>query len=295
MSDTRRLVLRRQEDLYRGDLAGRHKQIGLEARAPDADALEAFDRDGYVVLKGLLTGDRLEELKAVLHTCLGPEGRNSFEGFKTQRAYALLAKSARLGAFAAHPAILGFLKARLHDQPLLSAFLAINIGPGEAEQIAHHDDGFYLAPRPGPLQGLSVIWAVDPFTAETGATRVWPGSHRWPAGRSPGPDDRSHQALMEPGDAIVFHGGLWHAGGANTTADQYRLAVTAQYCAPWLRTQENMSLAVPPEIVAELEEPLPSLLGYQIHPPFMGHVNGMHPRRLLEEADAAPRTTTPSR
>ncbi len=289
----RRLTVKSQKDLYE-DLAGRFKQRRVDAPAPPARALEAFDRDGYVVLKGLLDRQTLGALKQDLHACLGPAGRNSFEGFKTQRAYALLAKSARLGVLAAHPAIMGFLKARLHDQPLLSAFLAINIGPGEAEQIAHHDDGFYQAPRPGPMQGLSVIWALDPFTTETGATRVWPGSHTWAPGREPGSDDPSAQALMEPGDAIVFHGGLWHAGGANSTADRYRLAVTAQFCAPWLRTQENMSLSVPPEIVAQLQDPLPSLLGYQIHPPFMGHVNGMHPARLLGD-EVAPRTTTPNR
>jgi ectoine hydroxylase-related dioxygenase (phytanoyl-CoA dioxygenase family) len=85
---------------------------------------------------------------------------------------------------------------------------------------------------------------------------------------------------MDPGDALVFHGGFWHAGGENGTRTG-RLALTAQYCVPWLRTQENMSLAVPPDIVADLAEPLPSLLGYQIRSPFMGHVNGLHPKRLL--------------
>lgn len=43
-----------------------------------------------------------------------------------------------------------------------------------------------------------------------------------------------------------------------------------------------MSLAIPPATVAKLSEELQALLGYNIHPPFMGHVNGMHPKRLLE-------------
>ena len=256
-----RLTVKSQEHLYGGP-AGRFKQKRTDAPAPQEQALEVFDRHGYVVLKGLLDTQTLGALKQDLHACLGPAGRNSFEGFKTRRAYALPAKPARLGVLAAHPAIMGFLKARLHDQPLLSAFLAINIGPGEAGQIAHHDDGFCQAPRPGPMQGLSVIWAIDPFTAETVATRVWPGSHTWASGREPGSDDPSARALMEPGDAIVFHGGFWHAGGANSTKDRYRLAVTVQYCAPWLRTHENMSLSVSPGIVAQLQDALPSLLGY---------------------------------
>ena len=281
MAQSKGLVLENQDALG-GDIAGTYKKTPIEGAAPDDADLEAFDRDGYVVLKGLLDPDRLRRVEQATRGLLGPTGRNSFEGFKTQRAYALLAKSRDLDSLAAHPQILGFLKARLHEEPLLSAFLAINIRPGEAEQIPHHDDGFYNAPRPGPAQGLSVIWALDAFTEQNGATRVWPGSHLWAEGREPTPADVSAQAVMGAGDAIVFHGALWHAGGANTTHDRFRLAVTAQYCAPWLRTQENMSLAVPPQTVATLADPLASLLGYQIHPPFMGHVNGMHPRRLLE-------------
>ena len=86
---------------------------------------------------------------------------------------------------------------------------------------------------------------------------------------------------MPAGSAVVFSGNLWHGGGVNR-ANESRLALTAQYCAPWLRTQENMSLAVAPSTVATLSEELQALLGYAIHPPFMGHVNGMHPKRLLE-------------
>jgi len=274
-------TLEKPEDLFNEDLAGTHKRNLVEGLEPSAEDLAAYDRDGFVILKGLLTDTVRETAERELRTLLGPTGRNNFEGFKTQRAYALLGKTRALDPLIAHPQILGFLKARLHPQSLLSACLAINIGPDEDPQLAHADDGFYPDMRPDARHGLSVIWAFDPFTADNGATMGWPGSHLWPADRRPGPDDTSVPALMEPGDALVFHGGFWHAGGRNTT-DSGRLAITAQYCAPWLRTQENMSLAVPSSVVAELADPIPSLLGYQIHPPFMGHVNGMHPNRILE-------------
>ena len=280
MSETR--TLESQDDLFTADLAGKHKQSVVIGHPPSSDLLKAYDRDGYVILKGLLSDAVRETAETALRDLLGPTGRNDFEGFNTQRAYALLAKTRALDPLIAHPQILGLLKARLHAQPLLSASLAINIGPGETPQLPHADDGFYPDMRPDARHGLSVIWAFDPFTAANGATRTWPGSHHWPAERRPGPEDPWTPALMEPGDALVFHGGLWHAGGENTTAEG-RLALTAQYCAPWLRTQETMSLSVPPDIVRTLRAPLPSLLGYQIHPPFMGHVNGMHPNRLLED------------
>lgn len=267
-------------DLVSRDLAGTHKRTTVETDPPLAADLARYDRDGYVILKGLLDDQIRTRAETSLRELLGPTGRNNFEGFNTQRAYALLSKTRALDPVVTHPKILGFLKARLDPDPLLSACLAINIGPDEDAQPAHADDGFYPDMRPDARHGLSVIWAFDPFTADNGATLGWPGSHLWPGDRTPGPDDIAVPAIMEPGDALVFHGGFWHAGGENRTRSG-RLALTVQYCAPWLRTQENMSLAVPPDVVAGLAEPLPSLLGYQIRPPFIGHVNGMHPKRLL--------------
>jgi ectoine hydroxylase-related dioxygenase (phytanoyl-CoA dioxygenase family) len=41
-------------------------------------------------------------------------------------------------------------------------------------------------------------------------------------------------------------------------------------------------LAVPPDVVAKLPEALQELLGYNVYPPFLGYVDGRHPRRLLD-------------
>jgi ectoine hydroxylase-related dioxygenase (phytanoyl-CoA dioxygenase family) len=59
------------------------------------------------------------------------------------------------------------------------------------------------------------------------------------------------------------------------------LIVTPQYCAGWVRQLENMALAVPAETVEKLPERARELIGYSIHPPFMGYVDGVHPKRLL--------------
>jgi hypothetical protein len=43
-----------------------------------------------------------------------------------------------------------------------------------------------------------------------------------------------------------------------------------------------MSLAVPLDVAAGYSRRVQELLGYSIHPPFMGHVNGLHPARLID-------------
>jgi ectoine hydroxylase-related dioxygenase (phytanoyl-CoA dioxygenase family) len=49
----------------------------------------------------------------------------------------------------------------------------------------------------------------------------------------------------------------------------------------WLRPQENHCLAVPRSVVRDLPERLQELLGYNIYPPFVGYVDGRHPRSVL--------------
>ena len=97
----------------------------------------------------------------------------------------------------------------------------------------------------------------------------------------PGPGDTGIPAIMPAGSMLFFLGTLWHGGGANTTTAS-RLCVTAQFCEPYLRTQENFFLSTSRERVRRSSATLQRLLGYSIHAPFMGMVDGMHPLRVLE-------------
>ena len=118
------------------------------------------------------------------------------------------------------------------------------------------------------------------FTADNGATVLLPGSHRW-GKRRPNPDDHALPVVMPAGSCVFFVGTLWHGGGANSTTRE-RLAVTAQYCQPWLRPMEAFTLSVSREIARTVSDDIRRMLGYSIHPPFVGAVDGLHPLRLLE-------------
>lgn len=87
---------------------------------------------------------------------------------------------------------------------------------------------------------------------------------------------------MPPGSCVFFIGTLWHGGGANHSGND-RLAITAQYCEPWLRPQEAFTLSTNRDTVRAVSEDIRRMLGYSIHPPFIGMVDGMHPKRLLED------------
>ena len=251
----------------------------------DADAeVEAFQRDGYVILDGALRRDEVDELGASLapHETHRPLGRTAFEGKQSQRVYSLAGKGSAFLALAEHPRVMALVERLLMPNFLLSTLQSIRLLPGEVEQAWHTDDAFYFMPRPHALPlAISVIWAIDDFTEDNGATELIPGSHRWSFEH---PDNRDHEivpAVMSAGSAVVFDGALWHRGGSNRSRTP-RLAISPQYCQPWLRPQESQLLIVPPHAARACSERMRTMLGYSIHPPFIGQVDGMHPLRLVD-------------
>lgn len=267
------------------DLAGTHRSTAGTQDAVDPAvvdrAMATIEEQGFVVFERLLPESLVEEIRAdILPRFSHDGGRNNFEGFATQRLYALVEKTLSCNPLVEHPLVLALLDRILEPNYLLSQLQAINIRAGESQQPFHYDDAFYLFPRPRRALGAATIWAIDPFTTDNGATVVVPGSHRWGDDRQPKPEE-AKAVVMPPGSVVFFLGTLWHGGGANRT-DRGRLCITAQYCAPYLRQQENFALSVSKERVRQCSEHVQRMLGYSIYGPFMGFVDGMHPKRVLE-------------
>lgn len=251
-----------------------------KTRAAQIEAdLASVEQHGYVIIESLLSQDTLQAIRGSSQLLLDKTGRNTFEGVKTQRVYSVLEQTRAIDSLAIHPRITGLLDRLFQPNYLLSQAQIINIQPSEAAQPLHYDDGFYPVKRPRPPFGAATVWAIDEFTADNGATVMIPDSHKL------GPEtvtDRSNaiSAVMPAGSVVFFLGTLWHGGGANNS-DASRLAVTCQYCQPWLRPQENFFLELSDETLKLLPDALLSMVGYSIHPPFMGMANGMHPKRSL--------------
>jgi ectoine hydroxylase-related dioxygenase (phytanoyl-CoA dioxygenase family) len=240
----------------------------------------ALDAEGCVVVERFIDEAKVAALKDELapHRQQTPLGRNDFEGFATRRIYALFAKTRGFDELAIDPLLLGVLDAVLGPCQL-SGPVGIDIGPGESAQGLHRDDIVYPLAWPHAQVVLNTMWALDDFTEENGATLIVPGSHRTSPADEP-PDDAAVAATMPAGSVMFYVGTVWLGGGANRT-DERRLGVILEYAAAWLRAQENHVTAVPVEVARTLEPRLQELLGYNIYPPFLGYVDGRHPRRAL--------------
>jgi ectoine hydroxylase-related dioxygenase (phytanoyl-CoA dioxygenase family) len=256
----------------------------LSAEATADDVVAGMDEVGYAVVERLLDRDRATEIRSELGDVLRsvPLGRNDFEGFSTKRIYNIFAKTRCLDDLALHPLLEGVLD-RVLGLHQFSAPVGIEIGPGEKSQVLHYDDAIYPLPWPHHEVVVNSMWAFDDFTEANGATRVVPGSHR----RERADYDRDQPTLpveMPAGSVIFYTGTLLHRGGANTTS-RARLGVILEFCSAWIRAQENHVIGVPKDVARTLPARLQELLGYNVYPPFIGNVDGRHPRKYLDGPD----------
>jgi len=283
-----------EDGTMRGGIpAERAAARAAEARARGVDEqaigslLERVHEQGYVILPNLIYQDTVDAIRRESEPFLKYDGRTEFEGYRTRRIYSVIEKTFACNPIVEHPLVMALLDRLFQPNYLLSQLQVIEVMPGEVRQPLHHDDGFYPLARPRKPIGAALIWALDDFTADNGATLVYPKSHLW--GDVPAAEidvDKMVPAVMPAGSAVFFLGTLWHCAGANRT-DRPRLAATTQYCEPWARQQENYSLAISRERARQCSEKIQSLLGYSMLFPFIGFVDGRDPIRLLQDRPRA--------
>ncbi|MBL8698841.1 MAG: phytanoyl-CoA dioxygenase family protein [Alphaproteobacteria bacterium] len=218
---------------------------------------EAYRRDGYLVVPGLLSPGECAALRdEALALCRGRLGalRGLVDPAPGESDEAVM----RRYMVAIMPHKIPSLFARMVGDPRIVRVLAALIGPNVK---AVHSQCFYKAPgMPGngwhqdelfiPTRDRSLVtaWiALEDTTVANGCLRVLPGSHRpsvlWPMRRHNNPEvDRAEEAFGYPqdparavplelpaGSAVFFDGYLLHGSYPNRTADRTRRALLYVY------------------------------------------------------------------
>lgn len=269
------------------------------ATAPDADEvaehLARIEADGYTILVDAIAEPLLEAIDAVLARLeeeLGavPAG-NSFEGAATVRIYNLLARDRVFEQVPVHPAVLPVIEGVIGRGCLVSSLSSIAIDPGEGAQPLHVDDAMIRLPRPHVPIICNSMWALTDFTEANGATRLVPGSHTRDHQPEYGSVHPSVPAEMARGSVLVWPGSLWHGGGANTTTAR-RTGLAMNYCAGWVRQQENQQLGIPPEVARRFSPALRELCGFGMYRGLIGHIDKRDPAEVV--LGPAPDAPTPA-
>lgn len=252
----------------------------------DFDAsLERLHRDGYVLFERLVPESLIDRICEELEPWFAdtPTCRGDFYGWKTTRMGSVLVKSPSAHALVLHDAIRSIVQAVLGshcDWYQLNLTQAVRIHPGERQQVPHRDEEMWPCRKEGVEYLVNVIWALSDFTADNGATRLWPRSHRGQLNRHMEPA-HAFIAQMPRGSTLVYLGSLTHCAGANRSRSP-RTGLILSYSLGWLKAYENAFLAYPPTVARHFPRAIRDLLGYRIHRPNLGGYEGQDPAVLFE-------------
>jgi ectoine hydroxylase-related dioxygenase (phytanoyl-CoA dioxygenase family) len=248
-------------------------------------------QDGYTIVADAIEPELIDALAddlLRLERELGAvPARNIFEGTRTTRIYNLLARGPLYQRIPVHPSVLPVVEKVLDRGCLVSSLSSIAIGPSETPQPLHADDQVIPLPRPHVPIIANSMWAITDFTEDNGATRIIPGSHLRDHPPPLGPDRESIPAVMKRGSVMIYNGSLWHGGGANRT-DRRRVGIAMNYCAGYIRQQENQQLGIPLEVARTFEPRLRRLAGFGLYRRLIGHIDKCSPEDLLDGGPPRP-------
>ena len=255
------------------------------------DHAARIERDGYSIVEDAIEpelaatiAEELERLERELHAA---PAKNLFEGTHTIRIYNLLARGRVFEKIPVHEHVLPIIERVLDRGCLVSSLSSIAIAPGQTPQPLHADDQLIPLPRPHVPIVCNSMWAITDFTRENGATRLLPGTHREPGFPDPFGEYPTIVAEMKRGSVLVFNGSIWHGGGANSTNER-RVGVAMNYCAGWMRQQENQQLGIPLEVARGFSPRLRRLAGFSLYKRLLGHIDKCSPEDLLDGTGPRP-------
>ena len=251
----------------------------LDHRSATADIVAVLDADGAVIVDQLLDPDLLASFRSDMERAAATFGAGSqsdaasvrnFWGESTKRFTRLAWRSRAFVDILLHPTLLAVADALLLPSCngyWMNTGQMMIIGPGESAQVLHRDaDNWRTMNRPDGFEvTVSVMFAITDFTAELGATRVVPGSNRWPDYSVRPSEDQIAQAVMTAGSGMIYTGRAMHGAGANTTADGWRFGLHLSYVLGWLTPEEASPLGADWETVRHLPERARQLLGWHCY------------------------------
>jgi hypothetical protein len=244
------------------------------------DLALAFDelaRDGFAVLPDVLSKREVARVRAKLVEVAGQEQAAGIDhdpkwedGPRNQRVFGLMNKGTEFAELIEHPVALALMGHLLDPSFLISSITANITGPGGFPMYLHYDQDYVPLPWPRFPLVANIIWMLDDFTEENGATRFIPGSHLedhagWSAEVM---NQRSGETVAVGGHAgslVCLDGRVLHQTGANRTDNELRHGVIAYYCQPWIRQQENFSLSILPEVWPALSSRVRELVGLKMY------------------------------
>jgi len=249
-------------------------------------AAAQLNQRGYAILERLADPAIMDQLLAEVKPWADRAERLQlkFFGGGLRKVESVLTKSRAFVTLLSNPVLHATNELILGPEALLNGSSVFILEEGGRDQTIHTDGTIYepMLPRSpgGPHYLLVFMWAVTDFTKENGATRAIPGSHLWPAGRTPRPDDPVDYLEMPKGSVAIWLGSTYHAASTNHTGTA-RVGTQMGFNCGWLRPHEANLLLVPPLVARDMPLAVQEVLGYRAYRGMLGCIEQQSPGEWL--------------
>lgn len=244
--------------------------------APAKEVADCVKEHGYAIVDRLVDTSIMDRIEAELdpYTVDVPFADDEFLGKRTKRTGALVARSETCRDVIMNPFVLEVAKQVVSKASTIQLQLTqvVELSPGSPSQMLHQDElAWDMFPMPSDYHAqCNTLWAMTDYTEEMGATRIVPDSQN--AGRDAKLSEADTiPAIMDRGSALIYTGKVYHGSGHNRS-NVVRKALNINYCAGWLRQEENQYLACPIDVARKLPDDLLKLMGYQCGAFALGYI-----------------------
>lgn len=207
-------------------------EIGADPDLIDKRQREDLSRKGFALFPAIIDPTWLGELGArfdeLIATEGGQAGREVHQEEGVRRLADLVNKGQVFDRVWSHPVVIAAAWHVIGSPFRISSLNARDALPGEGGQALHQDTRTDWGVP--PVYGCNSVWMLDDFTADTGSTRLVPGSHRLGPPQdllddpsAPHPEQKLMQAPA--GSVAVFNSLTWHGGTLNQTLNSHRRAL----------------------------------------------------------------------
>ncbi|MCC4832688.1 phytanoyl-CoA dioxygenase family protein [Shewanella sp. 10N.7] len=243
--------------------------------------IDSFQKDGYVILPNMISEQQCAHFRSLLEKdylnysdlyANATSSKGELSDKSTEKVvFNLHNKSLDWFSLFEHETVLSILDVVLKEgsynnaEPYyLNNISARSPAQGDTKQQMHIDSGL---PGVNYCLKANVIWLLDDFTIENGATRIIPGSHMWTEFPPNGEPQHEVEYVTAPqGSVLIFNANLWHGGGPNYTASS-RWALLLGYARWFIKPSFDFMKNTPENIVDKMTIEQKQLLGFHLIPP----------------------------
>lgn len=226
---------------------------------------KAIQEQGYLIFRDVidteLVGKLRDDTDAVIQ-------ENKLRGIHAGNYFYLAHTRAEsfLDLFRLSP-LQSYIDDTLSDTCIIHSYNGVLLEPSVDNPIQnaiHRDSPRFCRPY---LLSMQILYLLDDFTLENGATYLLPGSHL----KEGKPSEKEFyenavQVEAKAGDAVIFDAMLWHAAGFNSTS-QPRRGLTVVYTRSFMKQQIDLTRATDEKIVRTLTADQRRLLGFNVRVP----------------------------